>query len=61
MTYQDVPSDVAAMAKLGAYGLSPQNCDHELVKLFGQDLKAPRPCKVRLPVLKNRRQMGIIT
>ena len=60
MTYQDVPSDIAVMTKIRARGLSSQNCESELRALFGVNLKAPRPTSIRLPVLKNRGQMGII-
>ena len=52
MTYQPVPSDIAAMTKIGAHGLSPQNCERELRVLFGVNLKAPRPTSIRLPVLR---------
>ena len=52
MTYQPVPSDIAAMTKIGAHGLSPQNCERELRALFGVNLKSPSPTSIRLPVLR---------
>ena len=58
MTYQEVPSDIAAMTKIGAHGLSPQNCERELRALFGVNLKSPSPTSIRLPVLKKSRAYG---
>ena len=58
MTYQPVPSDIAAMTKIGAHGLSSQNCERELRALFGVNLKSPSPTSIRLPVLKKSRAYG---
>lgn len=52
MTYDKCPSDINAMAKLGSHGMSPQNCNDELKKLFGKILKAPNPTSIKAPVLK---------
>jgi hypothetical protein len=52
MTFDPCPSDIMAMGKLGSHGNYPQNCNKELNKLFGKDLKAPHPVSVVLPVLK---------
>lgn len=52
LTYAENPTDISAMASLGAYGMSPQNCDHELLKMFGKEVNAPRPVSLSLPVLR---------
>ena len=52
MTYQLVPSDIAAMTKIGPHGLSPQNCEREFRALFGVNLKSPSKTSIRLSVLR---------
>lgn len=52
MTYDNCPSDIQAMARLGSHGISTQNCNEELKKLFGKNLKAPQPTSVQVPLLK---------
>ena len=38
MTYDNCPSDIKSLAKLGSHGNSPQNCNEELKKLFDRDI-----------------------
>jgi hypothetical protein len=52
MTYDNCPSDIKSLEKLGSHGNSPQNCNEELKKLFGKDIMAPCPVMLEVPVLK---------
>ena len=52
MTYDECPSDISAMAAIGAYGNSPQHCREQFHNLFGDNILAPQPNNIRVPVLK---------